>query len=89
MLLERQISPSLATFAVGVGSLIDLALGLAILWRPMARSACFGMIAVSLGYMTASAWFTPDLWLDPLGPMVKVLPSVTLALITAALLDDR
>ncbi len=89
VLNERAFSPWFSIFAVAMGSAIDIALGLLVLWRPMARFACFAMVAVSLGYMSASALFAPDLWLDPLGPMVKVLPSVALALMTAALLDDR
>jgi uncharacterized protein YbjT (DUF2867 family) len=89
VLLERGFSRVLASVFVAAGSVIDVALGLAVLWRPSARVACFGMIGVAIGYLAASALFAPDLWLDPLGPMVKVVPSVTLALIAAALLDER
>ena len=32
---------------------------------------------------------TPTLWSDPLGPFIKVLPSIVLALVTLALLEER
>ncbi len=47
------------------------------------------MIALSLAYLAASAWYTPWLWADPLGPMVKVLPGILLAGVLHTLLEDR
>ena len=75
--------------AVVLWSAVDLALGAAILWRPWAARACLAMVAVSLIYMASAAVLTPALWLDPLGPMVKVLPGVVLSLITHQLLQPR
>lgn len=75
--------------SVVVWSIVDIALGAAILWRPWAARACLAMVAVSLIYMAASAVFTPGLWGDPLGPMVKVLPATILSLITHQLLQSR
>lgn len=71
------------------GALADIALGLAVLWRPWARAACFGMIALTAAYLVAGSLLTPQLWLDPLGPFVKTLPAALLALVCAALLDER
>jgi len=75
--------------SVAVWSLVDIALGAAILWRPWAARVCLAMVAVSLVYMGAAAAFTPGLWGDPLGPMVKVLPAMMLSLITHQLLKTR
>ena len=47
------------------------------------------MVAVASAYLAGSLLWTPDLWLDPMGPMLKVLPSLPLALITAALMEPR
>ena len=47
------------------------------------------MIVVSLGYLAGATLYAPDLWADPLGPMLKVLPGLALALTAAALLDER
>ena len=72
-----------------IGALADIALGLALLWRPWARAACFGMIALTGAYLVAGTLLTPHLWADPLGPLVKTLPAALLALVCAALLEER
>jgi uncharacterized protein YbjT (DUF2867 family) len=74
---------------VAVGAAADIALGLAILWRPWARAACFGMIALTGAYLVAGSVLTPHLWADPLGPFVKTIPAALLALIVAAMLEER
>ena len=72
-----------------ITSLADLALGLAVLWRRLARPALLGMIALSLAYLVSVTWFSVSLWLDPLGPIVKVLPSILLTMVALAILDER
>ncbi len=47
------------------------------------------MIAVSLAYLAGGTLIEPTLWLDPLGPLVKVLPSILLTLATLAVLEER
>jgi hypothetical protein len=69
--------------------IIDVALGAAVLVRPLARRALLGMLAVSLAYLAGGSLLEPALWLDPLGPLVKVLPSVLLTLTALAILDER
>ncbi len=36
----------------------------------------------------ASTWL-PSLWLDPLGPLVKVVPATLLAIYLAAVAEER
>ncbi|RED17909.1 SDR family oxidoreductase [Pontivivens insulae] len=74
---------------VYLGAFADIIVGLAVLVRRFARSACFAMMLISLSYMAGAALLAPALWLDPLGPMVKVIPGFTLAFVTASLLDER
>ncbi len=69
--------------------LVDIALGVAVLWRPLARKALIGMLLVSAAYLTGGSLLEPGLWLDPLGPLVKVLPSIALTLVALATLDER
>ncbi|CAN7473906.1 SDR family oxidoreductase [Rhizobium leguminosarum] len=69
--------------------LIDIALGAAVLLRPLAKRALLGMLAVSFAYLAGASLLEPALWLDPLGPLVKVLPSILLTLIALATLDER
>ena len=74
-------------FVLG-GAAVDVALGLAILWRPWAARAALGMAAVCAAYLAGTA-LAPDIWLDPLGPYVKILPALVLSLVAAALLEER
>lgn len=74
---------------VVAGALADIALGLALLWRPWARLACFGMILLTALYLLAGTLLTPALWVDPLGAFVKTIPAAILALVCAAMLEER
>ena len=73
---------------VALGALLDVALGLAILYRPWARAAALGMVCVGLVYLLLGTVLRADLWADPLGPLLKILPASMLALVAAALLDS-
>ncbi|MCZ4092225.1 SDR family oxidoreductase [Sinorhizobium psoraleae] len=79
----------IATAATIATSLADIALGLAVRVRPWARRALFGMLSLTLAYLLAATLAEPALWLDPLGPLVKVLPSILLTLTALAILDER
>lgn len=78
-----------AQVVVVTGSVIDMLLGLAILYRPWARAATLGMVWMSLIYLAGASVLTPALWLDPLGPLVKILPSALLALVAWVVLEER
>lgn len=70
------------------GALFDVALGLALWVRRWSRAAAIAMIVTSLGYLAAGTIGAPQLWIDPLGPWLKILPTVVLCLFVAAT-DDR
>jgi hypothetical protein len=46
-------------------------------------------IAVSLGYTTGAAVLTPELWIEPLGALVKTGPAIVLMVVALAILEDR
>ena len=69
--------------------LVDIVLGAAVLVRPLAKRALVGMLGVSLAYLAGASLLEPALWLDPLGVLVKVLPSILLTLVALAILDER
>jgi len=48
-----------------------------------------GMLLVSAAYLAGGSLLEPGLWIDPLGPFVKVLPSIALTLVALATLDER
>ena len=74
---------------VTAGALLDLAIGVGICVRKFARPSALAAIVVSLAYIALGSWTAPLLWIDPLGPFVKVLPGMALALAVAALLEER
>jgi uncharacterized protein YbjT (DUF2867 family) len=89
VLIAAGLSHDFSRAAVVGGSLVDLALGAAVLFRPWSRLALWGMLAVTAAYLTGGTLFRPDLWLDPLGPLLKTLPAAALALVALAILDER
>lgn len=89
VLTSRGVSQGVSHAFVYGGSVLDLVLGLAVLNRSWVRPACLGMVMLSLSYVVGSLVLAPDLWLDPLGPMVKVLPSIVLAVSAWLLMDER
>ena len=78
-----------ASITVYGGAFADIGLGLGILWRSATRIAAVGMIVLSACYLFGGLVVAPDLWLDPLGPMVKVVPAIVLAAIVAMMLEAR
>jgi uncharacterized protein YbjT (DUF2867 family) len=89
ILTTRGFSSALAHPFTIVSSLMDCSVGLLIAVRRSCRVGLMAGVAVSLGYMAGCAVLTPDLWLEPLGALVKTGPAIVLMLATLAILDDR
>ncbi len=89
VLTSTGTSPTFAASSVIGGGIADILLGGAILIRRHTRKAAIGMICLSAAYLLGAALLTPALFADPLGPMVKILPGMTLAALVAMLMDDR
>jgi uncharacterized protein YbjT (DUF2867 family) len=89
-ILRNHGFPSWLVAPVTIGtSLMDMSIGVLIAFR---RTAAFGLIAgiiASLGYMVGAAILTPDLWIEPLGALVKTGPAVVLMLVALLTLDNR
>lgn len=79
----------LATTAVIAGSLVDIVLAMLLIWRPTAARALQGMLLVTVGYLLGGTILRPDLWLDPMGSLLKSIPAAFLALAALATLDER
>jgi hypothetical protein len=75
--------------AVAAGALADVAIGIAIAVRRTARTGLYAALAVSVLYLIAGTAVVPGLWLDPLGPMLKIWPILALNLAALAILEDR
>ena len=89
VLIQVGWSKGLGLASVLFWAVVDVCLGLAVLWRAWARPACLGMIAVSVIYLLSASVVTPTLWLDPLGPLVKILPAILAALALHMMLERR
>jgi uncharacterized protein YbjT (DUF2867 family) len=89
VLTASGMEPGLAAGAVVGGSLADIALALLLLWRPTAARALQGMLLVTGGYLIGGALVRPDLWLDPMGSLLKSIPAAFLALAALTTLDER
>ena len=79
----------MSPFAVIVGSFVDLSIGIGIAIRRSTRFALYAALAISLFYAIAGTIILPRLWIDPLGPMVKIFPIMVLNLVVLAILKDR
>ena len=79
----------LITPFAAVTSLMDMSIGVLIAFR---RTCAFGLVAgivLSLGYMVGTAILTPDLWIEPLGALVKTGPAIVLMGVALSTLDNR
>lgn len=78
-----------AVAAVVGGGVADIVLALLLAHRRTAALALKGMLLVTAGYLVGGAIVRPDLWLDPLGPLIKSIPAAVLALAALAVLEER
>jgi uncharacterized protein YbjT (DUF2867 family) len=82
-------SAAAADIVTVVSSLVDISVGLAIAWRRTCRVGLLAGVAVSLGYMAGAAVLTPEIWIEPLGALVKTGPAIVLMLCALAMLEER
>jgi uncharacterized protein YbjT (DUF2867 family) len=73
---------------VGTG-VIDILIGVAIGVKRASPAGLMAGILVSLIYLISATFFAPELWFDPVGPLVKVLPVIALMAAGIAVADDR
>jgi hypothetical protein len=89
ILTAHAFPPALvAPFTVGT-SLMDMTIGVLIAFRRTCAAGLIAGVAASLGYMLGTAILTPDLWIEPLGALVKTGPAIVLMLVALLTLDNR
>jgi hypothetical protein len=64
-------------------------LGVLLLVGIRVRLVCLAMIGLSLGYIAVLSFVLPQMWLDPLASVLKVLPIIMLAGFIAIMDNDR
>ena len=75
--------------ATAASSLMDIAIGVAIAFRRTCKAGLIAGVAASLFYMIGAAVMTPDLWIEPLGALVKTFPAIVLMFVALLILDNR
>ncbi len=78
-----------AAWAVGAGSLVDVAIGTGLLLRYRPGLMAASQVIVILGYTLVLTFAEPALWLEPLGPLLKNPPILVAVLALAALEVER
>ncbi|SNY92739.1 Uncharacterized conserved protein YbjT, contains NAD(P)-binding and DUF2867 domains [Cohaesibacter sp. ES.047] len=76
-------------FMLASAALIDIALGIAILFRNLASKVCMAMVLMTLIYLGTATFLVPDLWIDPLGALLKAVPAMMLAILTRSLITGH
>jgi uncharacterized protein YbjT (DUF2867 family) len=71
------------------GAYFDYAVGLLLLVRPLTRFVLLLMLLVTPIYLIVGTVLAPQLWLDPLGPYLKIVPLLLATMLALAILDER
>ena len=89
ILVAHGFPRGLVTPFAAITSLMDISVGVLIAFRRTCATGLVAGIVVSLGYMAGTAILTPDLWIEPLGALVKTFPAIVLMAVALLTLDNR
>jgi uncharacterized protein YbjT (DUF2867 family) len=89
ILSSHRFPPSLVDPITIGTSLMDMGIGALVAFRRTCGIGLVAGITASLGYMFGAAILTPDLWIEPLGALVKTGPAIVLMLVALLILDNR
>jgi hypothetical protein len=89
ILRSHGFPPSLVAPVTILTSLMDMGIGVLIAFRRTCAAGLVAGIVASLGYMLGAAILTPDLWIEPLGALVKTGPAIVLMLVGLLTIDNR
>jgi hypothetical protein len=88
-LMRRTAFPGLVEVSVVGGALADIVVGTLVAFRRTAYRGLLLGVAVSVLYAVTGTLLLPELWRDPLGPLLKIWPILVCHLMTIAILRDR
>jgi nucleoside-diphosphate-sugar epimerase len=89
LMREGGANDIVSPLAIVGGAVADILIGAAIACRPLARAGLWSGIAISIAYALIGTALIPSLWVEPLGPMLKIFPIVVLHLMARAILESR
>ena len=88
-LVPGGLEKGIARTTVIAASLADIVIGVGLLIRPLLAKALKASIVLAIAYCAGSLVVRPDIWVDPLTPMLKVVPIIVLSLACLALAEER
>jgi DoxX-like family len=89
LMREGSVGERVGALTVASGALADVFIGMAIAYRPTSRLGLHAAVVISITYAAIGTILIPTLWIEPLGPMLKIWPIVVLHLVALAILEDR
>jgi len=89
ILSSRGFPHDLAIAITLVTGLADVLIGVGIAIKRTCKAALIAGIVVALLYLASSVIITPELWLDPIGSLVKTVPATVLMVFSLLTLDNR
>ncbi len=88
-LAAHAVAPAWAAILTVATALTDVAIGIGVACRRTCRVALIAGVGLALGYAAAASVIAPELWADPLGPLVKIAPALALMAVALAILPER
>ncbi|HEX8216879.1 MAG TPA: SDR family oxidoreductase [Allosphingosinicella sp.] len=88
-IMQSTDAAAVAELSTIAGGVADILVALLIAFRRTTRLGLIAAFAISLVYIAAGTLLLPQLWADPLGPMMKIWPILALNLVCLAILDER
>ena len=89
LMFRGGVGDPFASLTVVAGALTDLLIGIAIAFRRTARLGLYAALLISVAYMIIGSILVPELWREPLGPMLKIWPIMAFSLFLLAVREDR
>jgi uncharacterized protein YbjT (DUF2867 family) len=89
LVMEGGTSETIALLATLSGGFADVVIGILIAFRRTSRLGLYAALAISITYAIIGTILVPRLWIDPLGPMLKIAPVMVFNLVALAILDER
>jgi len=89
LMFEGGVTHGLAEATVVAGAAADICIGIGIAFRRTTKRALYAALAISLVYAIIGTVLVPRLWIDPIGPLLKIFPIMVLILVAIAIHDDR
>jgi uncharacterized protein YbjT (DUF2867 family) len=89
LMLEGGVKHGLAEATVVAGAAADICIGVGIAFRRTTKRALYAALALSLAYAVIGSVLVPRLWIEPIGPLLKIWPIMVLILVAVAIHEDR